>query len=117
MSEPAFLRRGLGDVIPVPADVRPDPAADFTIGAGTAIRTAPGSAAAARIGEHLAALLRPATGYALPRTSDRRDPVARAATGADSLWRRAPRATWPAPLTAIRARSGSARLQRNVLVC
>jgi len=66
VSEPAFQRRGLGDVIPVPADVRPDPAADFTIGEGTAIRTAPGSAEAARIGEYLATLLRPATGYALP---------------------------------------------------
>ena len=66
MSEPAFQCRGLGDVIPVPAEVRPDPAADFTIGEGTAIRTAPGSADAGRIGEYLAALLRPATGYALP---------------------------------------------------
>jgi hexosaminidase len=66
VSEPAVQRRGLGDVIPVPAGVRPDPAADFTIGEGTAIRTTPGSAAAARIGEHLAAQLRPATGYALP---------------------------------------------------
>ena len=66
MSEPAMQRRGLGDVIPVPADVRPDPAGDFTLGTGTAIRTAPGSAEAARIGEYLAALLRPATGYPLP---------------------------------------------------
>ncbi|GAA3344568.1 beta-N-acetylhexosaminidase [Amorphoplanes nipponensis] len=66
MSEPAVQRRGLGDVIPRPAEVRPDPAADFRIGTGTAIRTAPGSAAARRVGEHLAALLRPATGFALP---------------------------------------------------
>jgi hexosaminidase len=70
VSEPAFQRRGLGDVIPVPAEVRPDPAADFTIGEGTAIRTAPGSAEARRIGEYLAALLRPATGYALPVGED-----------------------------------------------
>jgi hexosaminidase len=63
VSEPEFQRRGLGDVIPVPADVRPDPAADFTIDEGTAIRTTPGSR---RIGEYLAALLRPATGYDLP---------------------------------------------------
>ena len=53
-------------MIPVPAEVRPAAAADFTIDHGTAIRTAPGSAAARRVGEHLAALLRPATGYALP---------------------------------------------------
>ncbi len=66
MSEPAAQRRELGDVIPVPADVRPDPSADFTIAADTAIRTQPGSAEARRIGEHLASLLRPATGYALP---------------------------------------------------
>ena len=66
MSEPAIQGRELGDVIPVPAEVRPDPAADFTISAGTAIRTAPGSSEARRIGEHLAALLRPATGHALP---------------------------------------------------
>ncbi|WP_433725641.1 family 20 glycosylhydrolase [Actinoplanes sp. CA-051413] len=70
MSEPAFQRRGLGDVIPAPAEVRPDPAADFTIGEGTAIRTAPGSTEARRIGEYLAALLRPATGYALPVGED-----------------------------------------------
>jgi hexosaminidase len=66
VSEAAEQGRGLGDVIPVPAEVRPDPAADFTIGAGTAIRTAPGSPEARRIGEYLASLLRPATGYALP---------------------------------------------------
>ncbi|MEU7906711.1 beta-N-acetylhexosaminidase [Actinoplanes sp. NPDC049118] len=66
MSEPVLERRGLGDVIPAPADVRPDPAAAFTIDAGTAIRTAPGSVEARRVGEHLAALLRPATGFALP---------------------------------------------------
>jgi len=66
VSESAFDRGGLGDVIPVPAQVRPAEAEAFTIDEGTAIRTAPGSAEARRVGEFLAALLRPATGYALP---------------------------------------------------
>ena len=54
---------GLGDVIPVPAEVRPEPAADFTIRSGTGIRTAPGAVA---IADHLAGALRAATGYAIP---------------------------------------------------
>jgi hexosaminidase len=70
VSEPGFDRLGLGDVIPAPAEVRPDPAAAFTIDEGTAIRTAPGSAEARRVGEYLATLLRPATGYALPVGED-----------------------------------------------
>ena len=53
--------RELGDVIPVPAQVRPDRAADFTIHSGTAIRTA-----AAPVGAALAEILRSATGYAVP---------------------------------------------------
>jgi hexosaminidase len=46
-------------VLPVPAQVRPDPAADFTISDGTAISAGPGAA-------QLAALLRAATGHPLP---------------------------------------------------
>lgn len=53
--------RELGDVIPVPAQVHPDRAANFTIHSGTAIRTA-----AAPIGAALAEILRSATGYAVP---------------------------------------------------
>jgi hexosaminidase len=53
----------LGDVIPVPAQVRPDPAADFTIHSGTGIRALDGALA---IGEQLAVRLRAATGYSLP---------------------------------------------------
>jgi hexosaminidase len=60
MREP---RIELGDVIPVPAQVWPDPAADFTVHSGTAVRT---TAATAAIGEELAAALRAATGYAIP---------------------------------------------------
>ncbi|RZU52423.1 hexosaminidase [Krasilnikovia cinnamomea] len=55
--------RGLGDVIPVPARVRPVPAAAFTVGPGTAVRAAPGAAAVA---DHLAEALRAATGYPAP---------------------------------------------------
>jgi hypothetical protein len=70
-------------VIPVPAEVRPDPAADFTIGEGTAIRTAPGSAAARRVGEHLAAPARrqllaaieDRAAVRLPRRDARRGPA------------------------------------------
>jgi hexosaminidase len=55
-------RTHLGDVIPMPAEVRPDPAADFTIHSGTGIR----AAGAAAIGDQLAVRLRAATGYAIP---------------------------------------------------
>jgi hexosaminidase len=50
-------------VIPVPAEVWPDPAADFTVHPGTAVRT---TAATAAVGEMLAAAVRAATGYAIP---------------------------------------------------
>ncbi len=53
--------RALGDVIPVPAQVRPDPAAAFTIHSGTAIRTVDRP-----VGDRLAEALRSATGYAVP---------------------------------------------------
>jgi len=53
----------LGDVIPVPAQVRPVPAADFTIHSGTAIRAAAGTGA---VGEQLAEVFRAATGFAVP---------------------------------------------------
>jgi hexosaminidase len=53
--------RELGDLIPLPAEVRPDPAASFTIHSGTAIRTAATSA-----GSLLAEVLRSATGYPVP---------------------------------------------------
>ncbi|MFX0595248.1 beta-N-acetylhexosaminidase [Melissospora conviva] len=60
--EPAVL---LTDVVPAPTRVRPDPAATFTLRPDTTIRCGrqPGAVAVA---EHLAELLRPATGYPLP---------------------------------------------------
>ncbi|GAA2571149.1 beta-N-acetylhexosaminidase [Winogradskya consettensis] len=57
------VTRGLGDVIPAPGEVRPDTAADFTIDSGTRISAAAGTE---DVAEHLAAALRPATGYGLP---------------------------------------------------
>jgi len=53
----------LGDVIPLPASVRPDPAANFTVTAATAVSAAP---AAAGVAEQLAMLLRDATGHPVP---------------------------------------------------
>ena len=60
MREP---RIELGDVIPAPAEVLPDPAADFTVHSGTAVRT---TAATAAVGAELAAAIRTVTGYAIP---------------------------------------------------
>ncbi|MFI7598922.1 beta-N-acetylhexosaminidase [Actinoplanes sp. NPDC049681] len=57
------MTRELGDVIPAPAEVRPDPAAHFTIGDGTAISAAPGTE---QVAAYLAGVLRPATGFGLP---------------------------------------------------
>ncbi|MEV8098872.1 family 20 glycosylhydrolase, partial [Kitasatospora sp. NPDC085879] len=56
----------LGAVVPRPALVRPNAAAEYALTSTTVIRTADGSAEAARIGGYLADLLRPATGYPLP---------------------------------------------------
>jgi hexosaminidase len=53
----------LGDVIPVPAQVRPLPAADFTVHSGTAVRVTSDTGA---IGDRLADVLRSATGHAVP---------------------------------------------------
>jgi hexosaminidase len=53
----------LGDVIPAPAEVRPDPAAAFTVHSGTAVRT---TAATVAMGQELAAAIRAATGYVIP---------------------------------------------------
>jgi hexosaminidase len=52
-------------IVPAPAFVEPRPRA-FSIGPRAAILAAPGSVPAARVGEHLAQLLRPATGFELP---------------------------------------------------
>ncbi|MFJ5620093.1 beta-N-acetylhexosaminidase [Micromonospora sp. NPDC093243] len=62
---------GLGDVVPAPQQVRPDPAADFALTADAVIRVSADPAALA-VAEQLAELLRPATGYPLPVTDTAR---------------------------------------------
>ncbi len=57
------MMRQLGDVIPLPVSVRPEPAASFAVVPGTAVSTVP---EAADIAEQLAELLRRATGLPVP---------------------------------------------------
>ncbi|MGA4798746.1 beta-N-acetylhexosaminidase [Streptomyces lavendulocolor] len=70
---PAPAVRPLGDVVPVPASVRPG-GAPYTLTARSRIQVdrVPGAGAdareARRIGNYLAQVLRPSTGYALPVT-------------------------------------------------
>jgi hexosaminidase len=56
-------------VIPAPTSVDLSPNARFTLGQGAAIVVDGGSAEAAGVGESLARMLRPATGFALPVTT------------------------------------------------
>ncbi|MFG2059523.1 beta-N-acetylhexosaminidase [Micromonospora sp. NPDC048930] len=63
LAPPAPVR--LGDVVPAPEHVAPDPATDFTLPEDAAIRV---SAAGRDVAEQLAEWLRPATGYPLPVT-------------------------------------------------
>ncbi|MFI6820498.1 beta-N-acetylhexosaminidase [Micromonospora sp. NPDC050187] len=67
----------LGDVLPVPASVRPEPGADFPLTVDTVIHAEPAARAEA---DRLAALLRPATGLPLPVTVDPTAPAAGAIT-------------------------------------
>ena len=55
----------LDSLVPAPVSVQPAPGVTHAITAGTRIHT---TAAAHGVGDHLAALLRPSTGYALPVT-------------------------------------------------
>ncbi|WP_446220765.1 beta-N-acetylhexosaminidase [Micromonospora sp. IBHARD004] len=63
LAPPAPVR--LGDVIPAPERVAPDPTADFVLPEDAVIRVSPGPAAR-DVAEQLAEQLRPATGYPLP---------------------------------------------------
>ncbi|MFI6228948.1 beta-N-acetylhexosaminidase [Micromonospora echinospora] len=67
----------LGDVLPVPASVRPEPGADFALTADTVIQAEPATRAEA---DRLAVLLRPATGLPLPVAVDPAAPAADAIT-------------------------------------
>ncbi|MHC3819374.1 beta-N-acetylhexosaminidase [Streptomyces sp. DT9] len=68
-SEAAVLApRPLGQLVPVPASVRPG-GSPYSLNDGTRIRVDGSSGEARRIGEYLAGVLRPSTGYALPVTT------------------------------------------------
>ncbi|MEV0003133.1 beta-N-acetylhexosaminidase [Micromonospora sp. NPDC050980] len=69
LTPPAPVR--LGDVVPAPEQVFPDPVADFTLTPDAAIRVDPAGRDAA---EQLAGWLRPATGFPLP-VADTTDPA------------------------------------------
>ncbi|MEU3459888.1 beta-N-acetylhexosaminidase [Streptomyces sp. NPDC006733] len=56
-------------VVPAPASVQAG-GAPYTVGAGTRIHVPSGSDEVRRIGEYLAAILRPSTGYPLPVVAD-----------------------------------------------
>ncbi|WP_243640030.1 family 20 glycosylhydrolase [Micromonospora sp. MW-13] len=72
LAPPAPVR--LGDVVPAPERVEPDPAADFTLPADVVVRVHP-DPAARDVAEQLATLLRPATGYPVPVTDTLADPA------------------------------------------
>ncbi|PZF94903.1 beta-N-acetylhexosaminidase [Micromonospora endophytica] len=78
LATPAPVR--LGDVVPTPDRVTPDPTADHLLRPDAVIRVSADPAALA-VGEQLAALLRPATGYPLPVT----DSVTPSPTGGIAL--------------------------------
>ncbi|WP_240742206.1 beta-N-acetylhexosaminidase [Micromonospora zingiberis] len=65
LAPPAPVR--LADVVPAPERVEPDPGADYLLPTDAVIRVSADPDALA-VGEQLAALLRPATGYPLPVT-------------------------------------------------
>lgn len=68
-SEAAVLApRPLGQLVPVPASVRPG-GSPYSLNDGTRIRVDGSSGEARKIGEYLAGVLRPSTGYALPVTA------------------------------------------------
>jgi hexosaminidase len=58
----------LDRLVPAPASIRAT-TQEFTLGRGTRIRVPGGSRAAVRVGQYLAGVLRPSTGYRLPVTT------------------------------------------------
>jgi len=65
-TEPAAVKQMAAAIVPEPVLVRAAAGVTYSITSGTGIETQPGSAAAAQIGDYLAGLLRPSTGYPLP---------------------------------------------------
>ncbi|WP_262375338.1 beta-N-acetylhexosaminidase [Streptomyces sp. sk2.1] len=66
--------RPLGQIVPAPMRAEPG-GSPYTITPATRIRVGGGSAEARRIGDYLAGVLRPSTGYALPVTGDGGDGI------------------------------------------
>ena len=89
---PTAPARHLSDVIPAPVQTpTPDAHNTFRITPPTVIRTTPGSAAARHVGNALAGILRPSTGYALPVPATSGTPtsgIALLLSGADAERRR-----------------------------
>ncbi|MEU7820913.1 family 20 glycosylhydrolase [Catellatospora sp. NPDC049133] len=76
----------LQSVVPAPVSVQPATGVTYTLPAAATIQTPTGSPAATAVGTHLADLLRPSTGYALPVTTTSGTPtsgIALLLTGAD----------------------------------
>ncbi|WP_240135548.1 beta-N-acetylhexosaminidase [Streptomyces sp. MUM 178J] len=67
VGESAPAARPLGQIIPVPASVQPK-GPPYALSAQTRIRVDKGSREGRAVGDYLAGLLRPATGYSLPVT-------------------------------------------------
>jgi hexosaminidase len=59
-------QRTVTDVVPAPVEAKANTEANFWLSPATVIRTQPGSPAATQVGDYLAGVLRPATGYRLP---------------------------------------------------
>ena len=70
----------MSDIVPLPAVLQPNTAASYQITSATVIYTDAGSAAANQVGQYLAGILDPSTGYALPVT-----PTSAAPTGGIAL--------------------------------
>lgn len=64
----AWAPRPLGQVVPAPASVRPG-GSPYALTGATRIRVDPSAGDARKIGDYLAGVLRPSTGYALPVTA------------------------------------------------
>ncbi|MFI9643776.1 family 20 glycosylhydrolase [Micromonospora sp. NPDC051925] len=99
---------GLGDVVPAPESVTPQPAADFVLPADAAVRVS-ADRAARDVAEHLAELLRPATGHPLPVTELTSAPGALVLTLAAAGPTTVPPAPAPAGATGIPGPRGAAR--------
>jgi len=70
----------MSDIVPLPAVLQPNTAASYQITSATVIYTDAGSAAANQVGQYLAGILDPSTGYTLPVT-----PTSAAPTGGIAL--------------------------------